>query len=298
MCVVIRPHERTELQSTPGGSRSASSGTLERLSAGQYFGRVAHCDVAGFGLAELTYRPGDRLRPHAHERDHFVLVIDGRYEETVGTQAGRRGPADVMFLPRDVMHSERHETAGRQFALELPPDRREGVSSSALHRAGVMASREARRLMGRLHGEFRRSQGPSPLMVEGLAILLLAELDEAGRHEREGTMPRFVRDAEEFVRGAFTTGVSLADVAAAVGVDPWRLSLAFRRWKGCSVGEYVRRAQVDFVCDRLQSTDDPVATVAHAAGFCDHSHCCRVFKDTLSMTPREFKTTQRQPKRH
>lgn len=196
--------------------------------------------------------------------------------------------ADVLFLPRDTVHEERHDSDGRHFMIDVAPANRARLPRTLVDQPRVMDSPNARRVMRRLRAEFLQRER-STLVLEGLALLLLAELEGVIERAAGASMPSFVRQAEEFVRASFTSGISLDDVAAAVGVDARRLSVAFSRGTGRTVGDLVRELQVDLVCGLLETTEEPIASVAQSAGFCDHSHCCRVFKQALGESPRAFR---------
>lgn len=101
--------------------RELMPGELQCLPSGKYFGvsRVSR-RIGDVTLAESAYRQGTSLPEHAHEEHHFVLVLAGHYEETVDGRNAARKPAQLLFLPRDVPHSERHLSFGRHFMIEPP----------------------------------------------------------------------------------------------------------------------------------------------------------------------------------
>ena len=56
-----------------------------------------------------------------------------------------------------------------------------------------------------------------------------------------------------------------------------------------SPGEYVRRLRVEIACQRLASSDMPLAEIALAAGFSDQSHFTKTFRHYNGMTPGEYR---------
>ncbi len=73
-------------------------------------------------------------------------------------------------------------------------------------------------------------------------------------------------------------------------MHPVHFAATFRRYFGCSVGEYRRRRRIQLAHDKLA---DPELTLAHVAadvGFADQSHLTRAFKRFTGMTPGEYRT--------
>ncbi len=83
--------------------------------------------------------------------------------------------------------------------------------------------------------------------------------------------------------------IRLSVLAQQVGVHSVYLAREFRRHYQCSPGEYLRARRIGYVCTRLRSSNALIAEIAHAAGFFDHSHLCRVFAKHMGMSPIAFR---------
>jgi len=71
------------------------------------------------------------------------------------------------------------------------------------------------------------------------------------------------------------------------------LARVFRRFHGCTVGEYLRRLRIERAIEELRSTNKPLADIAGNSGFSDQSHFCRAFKLTVGMTPGQYRKSHR-----
>jgi AraC family transcriptional regulator len=129
----------------------------------------------------------------------------------------------------------------------------------------------------------------APIAIEGLVLELLAEVSRPAHDVPPGRVPRWLRSAREFVETHFAEDVSLAEVAAAAGVHPSHLSRVFRRVMGCSVADYVRCRRIDFACSELARSNQPLAQIAHTAGFTDQSHLTRCVRQHTGLTPAVFR---------
>jgi AraC family transcriptional regulator len=139
----------------------------------------------------------------------------------------------------------------------------------------------------RLLGEYRLADGTSALAMEGLALEILAEISRVRVRAGNSTPPRWLLKARELLHDRFCENLCLTTVASAVDIHPVHLARVFRRWYGCTVGDYVRNLRIDFAC-REMARHRSLAEVAAAAGFSDQSHFTKIFKRLLGMTPTEF----------
>lgn len=108
-----------------------------------------------------------------------------------------------------------------------------------------------------------------------------------------GPAPRWLRSVRERLDAEVGRGSSLSLVADDAGVHPVYLSRAFRKYYGCSPGEYARSLQIEVAMRLLKSTDAPASHIAQEAGFADQSHFTRVFKRHTGQTPSRFRTASR-----
>ena len=87
--------------------------------------------------------------------------------------------------------------------------------------------------------------------------------------------------------------MGLMSVAAAVEVHPSHLARVFRKFYGCTLGDFLRRVRLEHAVQALSRQEKSLAEVALAAGFCDQSHLTRAFKSHLGMTPAKFRSAMR-----
>jgi AraC family transcriptional regulator len=141
-------------------------------------------------------------------------------------------------------------------------------------------------LAGSLAQECRHPDAYTKLSVEGLVLELLAACGRAARNSDARVRPGWLKRVEELLAERFSENLPLSQIASEARVSADHMSRTFRRWHGCSIGEYVRRSRVDFACRRLMSAGSvPLIDVALEAGFADQSHFTKVFKRQLGVTP-------------
>ena len=91
----------------------------------------------------------------------------------------------------------------------------------------------------------------------------------------------------------FATPPGIRELSHAAQRHPMQVTRAFRQHFGCSIGEYVRRLQLDEARRRVIGSDEPLSTIAHSAGFADQSHMTRLLRRRTGMTPAKLRAAAR-----
>ena len=282
-----------------GQSSRRNQLTEMKLSGGCFYGEVLESrTVAGFGLVETGYSPGQKLSRHSHEHACFCFVLQGGFIETCGKRERSCNPSSLIYRPSDEPHLNHFQNAGgRCFNIAIEPRWLERVSQFSgspgisIHwRGGLLAL-----LAMRLYQEFRQMDEVSSLVIEGLALEMFAS---TARHysaleRRERRTPRWVKQARELIQVHFSESLTLAGVAASVGVHPVHLARVFRQHYRCTIGEYVRQVRIEFASRELSVSDAPLAEIAFTSGFSDQSHFSKTFKRLTGQTPAQFRKASR-----
>lgn len=248
--------------------------------------------VGGLVLAEVAYEPGQRIHRHLHAHARFVLVLKGAITETRGDETETYGSNTLLFRRADEPHSY---AVSRSGATCLIVDMDAGWCARAREQAPVLARSAAFRggfvvhLAQRLHGEFRMRDEVSRLVIESIALGMLAEASRRVARDEAHPAPAWLLKARAFVERHFAEPVPLAAVAEHVGVHPVHLARTFRRVYQTTFGGYVRQVRIDFARRELAASSGSLSDIAAAAGFCDQSHFTRLFKQHTGLTPAEYR---------
>ena len=268
----------------------------EALAAGQFYGAVVcRHRTADAILSELRHDQRNRFPHHSHERAYFSLLLAGGYTEHLAGRSYPHRPMSLAFHPPWTDHRDEVEAHGARFLnVEVGPcllDRLREESRPALD-FKVFAGGPPVGLAARLYRELRHGEPGSDLRMEELLLELLAAslCRPAPEEKRE---PAWLSRVEALIRESFRDALGLDRLAAEAGVHPAHLIRTFRRFRGCTPGEYLQHLRIGQVCEGLANPDFPLANLALEAGFADQSHCTRVFQRRLGFTPGAFRKTLR-----
>jgi len=250
--------------------------------------------VGGLVLAEVRYEPGQRIHRHVHANARFVLVLQGAISEARAGQVETFGASTLLFRSAHEPHSYE---VGRSGATCLVVDVDERWHDRARQHSPVLTQSAGFRggfvlhLAHRLYGEFRLRDEVSRLAIESIALGVLAEASRRVARGSSAAAPLWVQQARALVQQHFAQRLPLATVAGLVGVHPAHLARTFRRCYHTTFARYVRELRIEFASRELAGSAAPLSAIASAAGFCDQSHFCRLFKRHTGLTPAEYRLT-------
>jgi AraC family transcriptional regulator len=257
-------------------------------------------DAAGFLVTRVSFPPLLRLPLHTHERATVAVILSGSFAGLMRHTSRDCPVATILTEPAGELHGNLFERAGAEVLTVQPdPARLEvlepfaGVLGEVNHLRDRMVAAVARRAASEL-GE---PDELTPFAVEGLILELLAltaRLRGGPAIGAERRAPGWLGQARALLHDRCREHLTVAEVAAAVGVHPVHLTRVFRLHYGTPVGAYLRGLRLDWAAGQLAAADHAIAQIALQAGFYDQSHFTRAFKRQYGQTPRAYRRAARQ----
>lgn len=99
--------------------------------------------------------------------------------------------------------------------------------------------------------------------------------------------------AREVLAVHFAERLSLADIAALVGVSVFHLCRVFRRQTGLTLHEYRTKLRLRHALERLEGAGPDLTRIALDVGFSSHSHFTEAFRRGFGVTPSAFARNRR-----
>ncbi len=151
----------------------------------------------------------------------------------------------------------------------------------------------------RLRRELADKRPGFALGAKAMVIDLLLTLDRLALALRapaasvEGPPPGPVATALAHVHERFSLPLSVAELAAAVGLTPNYFGELFARELGMPVHAYINRLRVEKARDLLERTDDAITEIALGVGFDTCSYFGKIFRHHTGHTPRAYRRVTR-----
>jgi AraC family transcriptional regulator len=260
------------------------------LAPGQFFG-CARLGRSGGGI-EISHRIAvsapEQVVTHTHRDAHFILVTGGDYVSAAGQPRGD-GPV-LIYNPPGTTHRD-HFGRGRGsfFAISLAPAyaaralRGTSVPDAPCYLTAPVQHALAMKIGAACTVEL------ATLSLDALCMELLGTMD-ARLRPLPATPPGWLASAVELLHDRYRDELTIAEIAAAIGVHPIHLARTFRRHLRCTPGEFARFRRLERAAALLLRTARPLAEVALSSGFADQSHLSRVFARYFGLPPGEYRS--------
>lgn len=245
-------------------------------------------------LTSTAYPPRLRLPPHAHTGAFLLFVRDGGFLEQHGRGSEHYDRFSCIYRPAYDDHANEFDDGGAVLtAIDLSP-----AWVDRLRDAGVARERFrvrsplVQQFADRLEAELAAPDSMSEMVIESLATEVIVFASRLANRS-DGGRRGWPEHARRLIEAEFASPLSLAGIAAAVGVHRVHLARQFRATQGCTVGDYIRRVCVAFARRELVTTDKPIAEIAVSAGFFDQSQLTNTFKRVTGRTPAAYRAQHR-----
>ncbi|MCF6166701.1 L-rhamnose operon transcriptional activator [Furfurilactobacillus rossiae] len=101
-----------------------------------------------------------------------------------------------------------------------------------------------------------------------------------------------IKQMISFLHRHFDQKITVADIAAHVGVSEKECSRSFHKYFHQSPIDYLIQYRIDQAKQRLIKTDDPITAIALGVGFNNSAYFTKIFKQRTGLTPKEYRQTQ------
>jgi AraC family transcriptional regulator len=227
---------------------------------------------------------------HTHESAYFGLLLEGSYTERFIQKDTVYDPFSVGFHPLGLTHQDEIGPCGsKMFCIEVREEFLDQMRPyfTAPEFSPDLCGAETTWLAVKLYRAFRAQILNEVEMVE-LCGEMLERCSRSAMGEEKST-PAWLKRALDLLHGSYQEQITLEKIAATLDLHPIHLSRVFRKKYGCTLGAYVNRLRVKFVCNEMVRGWPALDELAATAGFADQSHMGRVFKSVTGNTPAKFR---------
>ena len=252
--------------------------------------------LPNFALVDCLYPPKSTMLPHTHEIAHVSLVLQGSFTEICGLKKRSSDSSTLVIHPPGEDHAVTfHDAGARVFSFHVKNRVLGRIRdfTKILDEPAAFGGGQPAWLAAQLYRESRATDAAASLMIEGLSFEIIAAISRRAESQRERQIPKWLKQAQEYLHAHYAENISFTVLAEAVGTHPVYLAREFRRHFGWAMGEYVRRLRIEIACRKISESNLPLTEIALTVGFYDQSHFTNIFKRTTGMTPAQYRAVFR-----
>lgn len=97
----------------------------------------------------------------------------------------------------------------------------------------------------------------------------------------------------QHIQKNFGETLRVKDLARRAGLSAFQFEQRIRKIFQLTAGQLIQKTRMEAAVQRLVATDDPIATVALDCGYSDQSAFTRQFRQTISLSPSEYRGAYR-----
>ena len=133
-----------------------------------------------------------------------------------------------------------------------------------------------------------------PLMGrEGLVIGLVGISKDLQAPRETGEDYANVAEAVRHIQYHFDQPLKVQELAAMAGLSSYQFEQRMRKIFQITAGQFIQKVRMDAAVHRLNETDDPISQIALDCGYSDQSAFTRQFRQTVRLSPAQYRRTSR-----
>ncbi len=245
---------------------------------------------------------GHRMRRPEHDDNLLIYCLDGVARLRTGGSRYQVGAGDLVLLPRGQAHS--YATA-----------RAAPWSVYWVHFEGEDAAAFIRYLGYRTHRPVR-AVGLAPALGANVHSLLSAGKTGysssafiTAANQLRQLMTQFALEAnlqqasrgaglpldvvQTYMREHIHQTLNLDELAAIARLSKYHFSGRYKRLSGYSPIKHFLNMKIEYACQRLDSSELSIKAIAAELGYTDPLYFSRLFRNTLGMSPRDYRQSVR-----
>ena len=259
-----------------------------------------------FTIRHVECRPTDQNCGEVEHTDADIVVLPLRGAFVKHIVSGKKllaEPSQAVFFVAGRPYRVSHEVASSDDSLSLQfspdilcevlaittaTDNLHSIEANSLLSTHTIAARTL--LYWRL-----KHQLAEPIEIEEMSLGLISSAFITARRNKKSSKPKASRRSQkvEAARIALIQSPeqkwTLSDLSKRVNCSPYHLTRIFREELGIPLHQYQLRMRIAKSLNALLDTKDDVTTIALDSGFFSHSHFTSAFRQTIGISPTEFR---------
>ena len=133
----------------------------------------------------------------------------------------------------------------------------------------------------------------APIRLVGMGLMLMDDIIQTSKThvtaEKKRLRDFYMREAITFIESNYQKDISVDEIAKKSGLNRSYFSRLFKETFGESPQQFLIRYRINKACDLLKHTQMSIADISKAVGYDNQLHFSRAFKNTLNISPTEYR---------
>ena len=128
-----------------------------------------------------------------------------------------------------------------------------------------------------------------PIVLASCYMRLLSFIEKNAKDSALGSQD-FISRAIEYINRNITEDITIDGICSAVHTSKYYFCRQFKKATGLTVANYILKTRIVMAKNMLLSESMTVGEVSEKCGFSSISYFCRVFKEDVGVSPKQYKT--------
>jgi AraC-like DNA-binding protein len=249
---------------------------------------------------------------HLHDEIELTLITEGQGTRFVGDQVSRFTAPNMVLLGPNLPHCWQFDGHSSGLCVQLsvprlsaalPADERRELSrvseraAMGLAFTGSILNQATTRLAEIVACRGVARMGVVLQLIGDIASLRKSATTELStkRFDVSRLAPGYesIQNAILLILTQYREQLTLEDVLAEAHMSKANFSRRFVEYTGRTFTVFLNEVRIDFACQRLAESADPISDIAFASGFNNLAHFNRMFRHHRSISPTEYRSRLR-----
>ena len=250
-------------------------------------------------LFSYDIRPSGELAPnlHSHRAYEMFIMEEGETTLLIADKLFPVMQGDILLIAPETIHKNNGGVKHHRYAVHFTMDYLRNffnetvcgdITKIVQNNKLTMKAHALRRILEIL-GSMQTEFGSKFSYIHLAEILTIisnpSNRTKSRRHTENGT----VRNIIDYINSDYSTITGLCDIATHAHISKEYMCQLFKKETGVTVSNYLNGVRIQNACEILKNGKSNIMETALLCGYNSSMYFCKMFKNIVNMTPKEYR---------
>jgi AraC-like DNA-binding protein len=248
---------------------------------------------------------------HYHNSYELYYVVKGERDYFVGDQFFKAYNNNIVLVPQGIPHRTAGKGATRilihftdEFLLNFFSEEIINNLLLAYQPTVLTPSKEENEelqiLFKKMIAEYEKIENKSDIKSYTATSIPLFVFELLHRlrygnfsQTNDTTSDKRINEIVRYINENFASIESIDDVSELFFISKYHLCRTWKKNLGISLISYINMIKIRSACRMIENTDEKITDIAMRCGFNSSAYFCKVFKEEIGCSPREYKLSSK-----